>query len=133
MAKISPVARTKAVFKKRGIEIDNAQHWIPFGPTDPRRIKFNITGMRKDLFGIIDLIAMCPGSICGIQVCGADYAAHDRTMLDSVHSYRWLKSGGSLELWGWRQIINPDSPTKQKKWTPRIRVYKLEDFEGLPF
>ena len=140
MAKVTPVQRTKAYWKKHwpDVEIDNAQHWIPFGPTDPRRIKFKITGMRKDLFGIIDLIAIDTFSIIGIQVCGQDFAAHDRKILESNFSYKWLKincikcgchGGAKLELWGWRQIINKDSPTKQKKWEPRIKKYALGDFE----
>lgn len=133
---ISPVSRTKEVFKKLNIPIDNAQHWIPFHKEHPL-FKKGIKGMRKDLFGIIDLIAIRPHSVCGIQVCGSDFAAHDTKILDSAFAYKWLKTRclscgfqrvATLELWGWRQLRVPGIP-KQKKWEPRIKVYKLEDFE----
>ena len=128
MAKVTPVQRTKAVFKKLGLPIDNCQHWIAFGPNDPRRIKFKVGGMRKDLFSILDLIVIYPNKITGLQVCGSDFASHDKKILECAYSYYWIKAGGGIELWGWRQIINKDSPTKQKKWEPRIKKYSIGDF-----
>ncbi len=79
------------------------------------------TGVRKDLFGIIDIIALYPDRtrICGVQSCGAAYSEHKKKILSSFYSPLWLYYG-DLELWGWRKL--------KSGWKPRVYKFSLEDF-----
>lgn len=81
------------------------------------------TGVRKDLFGIIDIIALFPGRtrICGIQSCGQAFSEHKKKILSNFYSVSWLRYA-DLELWGWRQL------GKRKIWTLRVHKFSLVDF-----
>lgn len=85
-------------------------------------------GIRQDLFNIIDIIAMSPGSdkIVGIQSTGQDFKGHDRKITEEFrdNSLMWIQSGGGLQLWGWRKLKRGN----RKIWVPRIKIYKVEDF-----
>lgn len=89
--------------------------------------------MRKDLFGIIDIIALDPEhGVVGIQSCGQDFAAHERTILVERHEETrdWLSTpGATLELWGWRRV-KVKRGGKAVRWTPRIRSFSLADLNG---
>jgi hypothetical protein len=90
-------------------------------------------GVRQDLFGIIDIIALDPErGVVGIQSCGKDFAAHERTILETrqQETYDWLSTPGtSLELWGWRKVKLVRGGVAER-WAPRIRVFTLEDIRG---
>lgn len=86
-------------------------------------------GIHQDLFGIFDIIAIKPKSICGVQSCsGSKFAVHDRKILDSEYSLEWLKAGGYIELWGWRKV-KAKRGGKLMIWQPRLKTYSLKDFE----
>lgn len=115
---ISKVQRTLRELEQRGCHCGIVERFNRFaGPH----------GIRQDLFGIIDVIALYPNSICGVQCCGSDFAAHDRKILESEMGKEWLKSGGSLELWGWRKVKKKKGG-KLMVWKPRIKSYSLEDW-----
>ena len=64
-------------------------------------------GFRKDLFGIIDIIALDQEEgIIGVQSCGQAFSEHYRKMSEEHRqdSIDWLEAGGKLELWGWRKL-----------------------------
>ena len=88
-------------------------------------------GVRQDLFGIIDIIALDPErGVVGIQSCGSDFAAHERTILNerTQEAIDWLSTpGAKLELWGWRKV-KLKRGGKAERWSPRIREFTLEDF-----
>ena len=84
-------------------------------------------GKRKDLFGVIDIIALGEGSIIGIQSCGQAFSEHDKKILDEPMSKKWLEHGGRLQLIGWRKL-KVKRGGKDVRWTPRIKEYKLSDF-----
>jgi len=86
-------------------------------------------GVRQDLFGIIDIIAIKHDAICGIQSCGSDFAEHNRKILENEFAPEWLKAGGDLELWGWRKI-KIKRGGKAMVWRPRVKAYGLEEFNG---
>ena len=91
--------------------------------------KFNsFTNQHKDLFGIIDIIAIYNDGIAGIQACGTDFKPHERKILASKEAIDWLASGGILELWGWRKL-KLKKGSKAVRWKPRIRRFKLSDFK----
>ena len=84
-------------------------------------------GIRQDLFGFIDIIAIKPIGICGIQSCGQSFATHDRKILESEIAPEWLKANGHIELWGWRKV-KAKRGGKLMLWKPRLKIYTLEDF-----
>jgi len=84
-------------------------------------------GIRQDLFGIFDLIAIMPIGICGVQVCGQDFAEHDRKILENEVAPEWIKAGGKIMLIGWRKVLKKKGG-KQKIWLPRIKEYNISDF-----
>ncbi len=79
-----------------GWDADIVERWIPFGREEKednenegdgeekkKGNKKKRTGYRKDLFGIIDIIALSGKSIVGVQSCGQSFAEHDRKILES--------------------------------------------------
>jgi len=108
--------RTKEYLDKKGIKSGLVE-------------RYNAHSNKKiDLFNIIDIIALYPDGICGIQTCGSDFKAHDEKIKDHVdYAYKWILCGGILELWGWRKL-KLKRGGKAIRWTPRIKRYMLEDF-----
>lgn len=88
-------------------------------------------GIRQDLFGIIDVLALDPErGVVGIQCCGTDFAAHERKILEerTQESIDWLSTPGTvLELWGWRKV-KLQRGGKAMRWQPRIREFTPVDF-----
>lgn len=86
-------------------------------------------GQRKDLFNIIDIIAMGEGSIIGIQSCGQSFSEHDKKILEDPEGrgLMWVEHGGRLILMGWRKV-KLKRGGKAMRWAPRIKEYKPEDF-----
>ena len=118
MARTSSAQRTIRALKQQGYLCGMVERFNPHaGPF----------GIRQDLFGFIDLIAIKPIGICAVQACGSDFKAHDIKIRDIEEAHEWLKAGGSIELWGWRKIKKVRGG-KQMVWKPRIKVYTLEDF-----
>jgi len=125
MAKISSASRTMKEVRKQGRTVDMAQRWI-INPRHPAG------GFRKDLFGFIDLVVLDPEQgIIGVQACGSDFAAHQRTIKDSEateNALEWLACGGKIELWGWRKI-KVKRGGKAMIWSPRIEVITADDIK----
>lgn len=81
-------------------------------------------GIRSDLYGFIDIIAIKPGEgIYGVQSCGADFKAHYNKIVHDKRqeAIRWLKSGGMIEIISWRKL--------KTGIDPRIYEITLEDFD----
>ena len=125
MAGMSPTQRTIRELKRQGrvcgiVERFNA-HVGPYG-------------IRQDLFGIIDIIALDPQrGVIGVQSCGQDFAGHMRKMTveGAQASIDWLQTPGAvLELWGWRKLKLVRGG-KAMLWTPRIHVFSLRDDFGM--
>ncbi len=89
-------------------------------------------GVRQDLFGIIDVIALDPErGVVGVQSCGQAFAAHERKFFEerAQECVDWLSTPGTvLELWGWRKVKLARGG-KALRWSPRIREFTLEDFK----
>lgn len=91
-------------------------------------------GVRQDLFGIIDVLALDPErGVVGVQCCaGSSYAAHVEKLLveHAQETHDWLSTPGTgLELWGWRKV-KLKRGGKAERWQPRVREIKLADLEG---
>jgi len=91
-------------------------------------------GIRSDLFGIFDVVALCPGrGIIGVQSCGSDFSGHYRKITEekAENAMEWLKSGGVIEIYGWRKI-KLKRGGKAERWAPRVQEITLKDFEKEP-
>jgi len=123
MAKISPTSRTLEYIRQQGWLVDKVEQFNPYAG------KF---GQRKDMFGFADLIALGEGDIIAIQSCGQAFSEHDKKIIEDEEVYpnviKWLESGGRLLLIGWRKIKKKRGG-KQMVWSPRIKEYKLGDFQ----
>ena len=87
------------------------------------------SGIRIDLFGVIDIIALTgPDSKgpMGIQSCGQDFAAHNRKILTEPMVLEWLQEPAQLMLIGWRKI-KLHKGGKAMRWAPRVAVYQVNE------
>lgn len=120
MAGISNTSRTLKYLREKGWDADMAERWI-------RNPKHPAGGFRRDLFNIIDIIALTEKGIMGVQSCGQNFSAHDRKILSEPMSLKWMKSGGQLMLIGWRKV-KIKRGGKAVRWSPRIKEYSIESF-----
>lgn len=91
-------------------------------------------GIRQDLFGIIDVVALDPQQgVVGIQCCaGSGFRAHLEKILveHAQETEDWLTTPGtSLELWAWRKLKKVRGG-KAMVWRPRVQVITLDDLKG---
>ena len=109
---MSPTQRTLKAMKEQGricgiVERFNAH----VGPH----------GIRQDLFGFIDIIAIDPEQgIVAIQSCGQDFSGHVRKITNerNENAFEWLKYA-PCELWSWRKV-KLKRGGKAMRWSPRI-------------
>jgi hypothetical protein len=109
--------RTLEMFRKQGFEIEVVERWIAGA-----RIK-------KDLFGIIDALAISGDRTVGVQVCGADFAPHVAKITGpgAQAARQWLQNGRELVLIGW----TPQNRRKghfRPKYEARERWFTPQDF-----
>jgi len=119
----SPTQRTIRELRNQGRRCAIVERWNQHaGPH----------GIRQDLFGIIDVLALDPErGVVGVQCCGSSYAAHYRKMTEerAEDSLEWLETPGTaLELWAWRKI-KLSRGGKAMRWRPRVYVFSKEDFK----
>lgn len=103
-----PTARTLEWLRKQGFAADVVERWTAI-PSMPGG------GIRRDLFNIIDVVAIIHGRIYGIQ-CGATsgHAAHRTKCLAEPILKQWLAAGGGMLLHSWAK----QGPRgKAKRWT----------------
>jgi len=114
-------ARTLEFFKNLGYEVGVVERFLGYAG------KF---GQRKDLFGIIDVVGIRKNETIGIQSCGQAFAKHDKKILTSEYSIKWLESKDrKLFLVGWRKV-KLKRGSKAIRWKPRIKEYTWDDFIG---
>ena len=92
-------------------------------------------GIRQDLFGFIDMIAVIPGrGIVGVQSTGpSGFSSHKNDIIKKYkdNALTWLAAGGFIELWSWKkEPIKPGA--RMERWKPRIHIFTPEDFEEKP-
>ena len=117
---LSPTQRTLRALRERGLVCAIVEKFNPYvGPH----------GIRQDLFGIIDVLALDPQvGVIGVQSTGQDFAGHKRKLLEERHqeTVDWLSTPGtSLELWGWRKV-KLRRGSKAMRWRPRVAVITFD-------
>lgn len=120
MAGLSNTQRTLRALRARGLVAAIVERWNQYaGPH----------GIRQDLFGIIDVLALDPErGVIGIQSCGSAFSEHFRklTTEKAQETSDWLSTPGtSLELWGWRKV-KLKRGGKAERWTPRVVQITLD-------
>ncbi len=123
MSGLSPVQRTIRELKNRGVIC---------GIVESYNTHVGKFGIRQDLFGILDIIALdTKRGVIGIQCCGQDFPQHYRkiTIEKSQETYDWLITPGTvLEIWGWRKLKMKRGGLAMR-WTPRVQEITLKDLE----
>ncbi len=161
-----PFSSTEATLKwARGVwgdeAVTNASYWLSFGiwsdtpPEDaetarPRRR--GPGGVRKDLYGFIDVLALdgLPG-LLALQACGTDVSEHKRKMTGAVNPRkagdpkkllkeaidaaklagrvrRWLAAGNRILIVSWRDAwVGTSERHKVRKKAPRFVECRLEE------
>lgn len=120
---MTPTQRTLRELKARGLMCGIVERFNRYvGPH----------GIRQDLFGWIDIIAVGPADgIVGVQSTGQDFAGHRRKLMGerSEEVREWLRAGGVAELWGWRKVKRVRGG-KQMVWRPRVERITLETLDA---
>ena len=119
MPGLSPTQRTLKFLRTQGYIAGIVERFVSIPGTFGKRI---------DLFNFIDIIAIKPDEIWGIQSCGQTFAEHNRKILENEIAPEWLEAGGKLQLIGWRKL-KVKRGGKAMKWEPKTKIYVLEDFE----
>jgi hypothetical protein len=101
----SPTARTLAKLRRDGYSADVVERWI--GPA----------GIRRDLFGVIDVVAVKAGSpVLGVQATSVGNVSHRLAKARTVEELEtWLAAGAVFQVWGWAKRGN--------RW--RVRIVEL--------
>lgn len=121
---MTPTERSLAHLRKEGFTVQKVERWQSFfgRTTGGGHAGAGRGGLRIDLFGCIDLIAMKQGQgIVGIQ-CGAisGHSGHVRKILEEPRAKEWIQCGGRLIVHSWG---------KQKAGTARLHyVLKEQEF-----
>ncbi len=133
MATESPTSRTKKLLEKRGLTVDMGERWMPShniakvvaaakevnhrwqDASTESLYGLNIAlialaasgpGVRKDLFGFIDLVAIGDGRIIAYQATTRSnmLARVAKIKNECRHNARqWTKSGGRIVVIGWKK------------------------------
>lgn len=96
--------RTLAYLKKQGWIVGMVERWLP---------RANV---RQDLFNLIDIIAIKPGVIWGVQSTGQAVSEHVQKALVEPRLKEWLLATGEFSIIGWTK---KGPRGKRKVWTPR--------------
>ena len=96
MAKTSPTQRSIALLKERGYLTAIVEKFNPHvGPF----------GIRQDLFGFGDLLALRKGEILLVQTTSGDHMAERVTKIVEHDNYpRVIESGMQVAVHGWRKL-----------------------------
>lgn len=112
----SPTARTLDECRKRGWICQVVEQTIP---------KLFI---KRDLFGVIDVVAVTPRGILGIQATsGTNHAARMDKALSEPRLRAWLAAGARFEVWSWRKAAKR---VQGRLWTLREDEISLERWDA---
>lgn len=112
---MSPSARCIAECRARGWIAQNVEQTIPR------------TYIKRDLFGVIDIVAVTPTGILGIQATsGSNSASRCTKILAEPRMRAWLKAGARLSVWSWAK---QGARGKRKTWTLREVEIVATDFQ----
>lgn len=113
----SPTARSLAECRKRGWTAQVVEKWNMHAK------------VLQDLFGCIDIVAITPDGILGIQATsdntGGNAYRRVEKILAEPRAKKWIEAGGKLHVWSWAKR---GGLGKRKLWELRTQVIDLEAF-----
>lgn len=113
---MSPTQRTLKECRDRGWVAAVVEKWNPHAR------------IRQDLFGCIDILAITPTGIMGIQACaGSSHAARKTKALAEPRLNAWLGAGCVFEVWSWSKR---GARGKRKTWALREERVCKENCNG---
>ncbi len=115
----SNVERSLNWFRKQKILVEKVERYVHI----PSR-KF---GVRKDLFGIVDLVALSGQHLIGVQVTSyANLSNHKKKCREAPAMLPWLRTGSLFLLQAWRK---PKYRWQLRIFSPYMSDSKLEWYE----
>lgn len=130
--KKQPTARTLEALREKGWPAQVVEKWIPGRRQKaggaPGETELNPFGVRKDLFGCIDILALDGQTGClGVQACaGGDVATRAKKAMAEPLLLAWLAAGNRFQVWGWREVwVATGAKTKAQRWRPRVLEIRL--------
>jgi hypothetical protein len=112
MPSTSPTARTLAELRRLGYLAEKVEQRLP---------RVYVT---RDLFGIIDVLAVRPGEVLGVQcTSGSNAAARVKKALATSALRVLLAAGVLFEVWGWRKSV------RSRRWELTRRPLTLADLD----
>lgn len=117
---MTPTQRTLRELRANGFKAGIVERFVTRKPH----------GIRIDLFNIIDIIAIKPYEILGVQSTGTAFSEHWHKLTEdkAKESRDWILAGGILELWGWRKL-KVKRGGKAMRWEPRIKEVTIYDLK----
>lgn len=117
-----PTERTLSLLRDLGYYPGIVERWLP-NPGSPSG------GKRRDLYHIIDIIAIKPGETLGVQSCGQDVSGHVKKLEEYDDNLRAWLAGGTRSFWivGWRPLAaykKDGDRAKRDRWASRIVRYE---------
>lgn len=93
MAKQSPTSKALQELREQGYLAEKVEQRLPI----PGKY------VTRDLFGIIDIVAIKAGEIIrGVQVTTRDHVSHRMTKAhEKGNALTWVQTGASFEIWGY--------------------------------
>lgn len=115
---MTPTQRTLAECRKRGWLAEVVERWVPHYGTDEEGKKRG--GVRKDLFGFVDVVVIADGRLLFIQATSGTNVTHRKEKIlteckDNLAAV--LNCGVRVEIWGWRKL---KKPVERKYWQVRV-------------
>ena len=116
--------------------VDAAKTWMLTGNTGDLRNAIELEkrmgpGVRKDLFGFIDVFAMTEKDFIAIQITSWDNVSARKTKIKTEcleYSQQWLKCGGRIQIWGWKKEKRRGT---RKLWHHRVVEITLDEMPGI--
>jgi hypothetical protein len=125
-ARIRPAQRTLEFLRRHGAMPHVTEKWNPHaGPIRPDGLRI---GVRQDMFGLVDVLALWDGRTDFIQACGVDVSSHIRKISESVDLRARLariladypRRRFFIMAWRRRQLKGQSRP----EWVKRVIEYR---------
>jgi hypothetical protein len=110
------IQRSTAELRRLGWRYEITERWNPYDHK------------RHDLFGFIDILAIAPDGLVGIQTGIGGHKGHKEKILANKNALAWLKSGGRLAIWTHRKL-KLKRGSKVLKWKMRIEEITIDMFD----
>lgn len=114
----SPTQRTLKYLRDQGYKADVVEYWNSFAR------------VRRDLFGIIDIVAVkigCPG-VLGVQATSySNVSARIRKAKENTTLPVWIAAGNPFVIHGWRKGVKGEKALREVKLTSETYSQCLQE------